>query len=215
MFKRRRRTTHGNDPRRSLQFEGLDRRCMLASWAGADGCPVAADEMPENQDIGDRQTEATSLPVSNQEPCQPGTGGNVALGDVTPDIQSENLQPAPDYEAMTPAERSIVEIISQAIADEEYRAALFSDATAAIAGYLVTDDDQIALGLMPEESFDFFASMVEARLGEAMAGDPEGALSEAQTEVLQHVVHAVWRDLNPGGLAYVLAYKIPNKHLKR
>lgn len=215
MFKRRRRTTHGNDPRRSLQIEGLDRRCMLASWAGVDGCPVAADEVPENQNISDRQTEATSLPVSNQEPSQPGTGGNVALGDVTPDIQSENLQPAPDYEAMTPAERSIVEIISQAIADEEYRAALFSDATAAIAGHLVTDDDQTALGLMPEESFDFFASMVEARLGEAMAGDPEGALSEAQTEVLQHVVHAVWRDLNPGGLAYVLAYKIPNRHLKR
>lgn len=206
MFKRRRHATRKKDARRSLLFEGLDRRRMLASWAGTDVCPVAADETLENQDIGGAQTEVTP----NPEQFQPGTGGDVALGDVHRDIQGENLQPAPDYEAMNPAERAVVEIVGKAIADEGFRTALFLDARAAIAGYPVTDDDQIALGVMPEESFDFFASEVETRLGEAMAGNPE----DVSSDVLQHVVHAVWRDLNPGGLAYVLAHKIPNKHLK-
>lgn len=199
MFKRPRRTTHRNDARRSLLFEGLDRRCMLAGLAGADICP--ADEAIENQEPGGGQTEVTPLPVPNLEPVQPGTGG-------------EDLQPAPDYDAMNPFERSVVEIVGRAIADEEYRALLLSDARAAMAGYPVTYDDQVALGVMPEESFDFFASEVEARLGEDWSGVLEGVASEAQQEVLQQVVHAVWRDLNPGGLAYILAYKIPDKHLK-
>jgi len=169
---------------------------MLASWAGTDVCPV--DEAVENQELGGGQTEVTPLPAA----------------DLAPEIQGENLQPAPDYDAMTPAEEAVVEIVGRAIADEEYRETLLADARAAIAGYPVTEDDQFALDVMPEESFAFFASEVEARLGEDMADLLDGALSEEQQETLQHIVHAVWRDLNPGGLAYVLAYKIPNKHLK-
>ena len=157
----------------------------------------------------------------------PGTGGNVAghkePGDpppppdmrgqteLTPDDvkMDENLQPTPDYEYMNPSERSVVEIIGKAIADEEYRATLFADARSAVAGYEVTDEDQTALGEMTEQAFDFFAAEVENRFVEAAAGISEAA----KQQVLTQVVHAVWRDLNPGGLAYILAYKIPQKHL--
>jgi len=144
-----------------------------------------------------------------------GPGGNLALRDIPADIQSANLQPAPDYEAMNAAERAVVEIVGRAIVDEDYRTALFSDAIAAVAGYPVIDTDQAALAEMQKESFDFFASKVEACLDEAMTSNSEAASPEAQQQVLERVVHAVWRDLNPGGLAYVLAYKIPMKHLKR
>lgn len=120
-----------------------------------------------------------------------------------------NLHPAPDYEAMSPTEQSVVEIIGKAISNEEYRTTLLSDARAAIEGYSVTDEDQIALGEMTEESFDFFATEVKARFEKAMLGNPK----DAQQHVLAQVVHAVWRDLNPGGLAYILAHKIPNKYL--
>ncbi|MBC8496874.1 MAG: hypothetical protein H8D37_04360, partial [Chloroflexi bacterium] len=161
----------------------------------------------------------------------PGTGGNVAMPHdpneppPPPDLQGqtelspddvkmgENLQPAPDYDEMVPSERSVVEIIGKAISDEEYRATLFSDARAAIAGYDVTDEDQTALGEMTADSFDFFAAEVEARFNQAMSAALESASVEAQQQVLGQVVHAVWRDLNPGGLAYILAHKIPQKHL--
>ena len=62
---------------------------------------------------------------------------------------------------------------------------------------------------MTKEAFDFFSNEVDSRFGEAKAGLPE---AEHQS-LLAQVVHAVWRDLNPGSLTYVLAYKIPQKHL--
>ena len=81
----------------------------------------------------------------------------------------------------------------------------------AVAGYEVTDEDQTALSEMTAEAFDFFAAEVEARFDKAITGSPEGA----QQQVMAQVVHAVWRDLNPGGLAYILAYKIPTQYLPR
>ena len=144
----------------------------------------------------------------NDPPPPPDMSGQSELSpdDVKMD---DNLQPAPDYEAMSVNEQSVVDIISKAISDEEYRTTLFEDARTAFTGYAVTDEDQTALGEMTKESFDFLAAEVEKRFGEAAVGVPEGA----QQKLLQHVVHAVWRDLNPGGLAYILAYKIPQKHL--
>ncbi len=135
-------------------------------------------------------------------------GPNVEL---SPDDvkKGESLQPAPDFEAMSETEQSVVEIIGKAIADDEYRTTLFEDARSAIAGYSVTDEDQTALGEMTKESFDFFAAEVEKRFSEAIGGVPEGT----QQKLMQQVVHAVWRDLNPGGLAYILAHKIHQKHL--
>ena len=135
--------------------------------------------------------------------------------ELTPDDvkQGETLQPAPDFEDMNTSERSVVEIIGKAIADEEYRGTLLSDARSAVAGYTVTDDDQTALGEMTEEAFDFFAAEVEKRFSQAKETLSEELLSDAHQQLMQQVVHAVWRDLNPGGLAYVLAYKIPQKHL--
>ena len=121
----------------------------------------------------------------------------------------DNLQPAPDFEAMNPSEQSVVEIISKAISNEEYRGILFADAREATAGYEVTDEDQSALGEMTEEAFNFFAAEVESRFVAATTGISEAA----KQQVLTQVVHAVWRDLNPGSLVYVLTYKIPQKHL--
>ena len=176
----------------------------------------------ENAPSGPGGGDVSATPINIPKP-----GGNVAghkePGDPPPppdlrgdtelspdDVKiDENLQPAPDFEDMNPSERSVVDIISKAISDEEYRGSLFADARTALAGYTVTDDDQSALGEMTVESFDFFAAEVEKRFGEAMTGVSEGA----QQQIMQQVVHAVWRDLNPGSLAYVLAYKIPNKHL--
>lgn len=150
----------------------------------------------------------------------PGTGGNVAghkePGDPPPppdlrgqtalspdDVKAgENLQPAPDYEDMNPSERAVVDVIGKAITDEAYRAALFADAREATAGYAVSDEDRAGLGEMTAEAFDFFAAEVENRFAEA-----------AGQQTLAQVVHSVWRDLNPGGLVYVLTYKIPQKHL--
>lgn len=323
MFKRRRHTNRRKDSRRSMLFEGLDQRQMLASLTGLDGCQVdladgalddqflaccpgsndqpqgcgegeavspipvplpqpgdvvtGADIRPTEYDDGmvdgselseapseddDDGDEATPInlpgpvPTETPEPGpdpfphtamvedasqvaldhtgpggnvaldhrgpggnvaldHPGTGGNLALRDIPADILSANLQPAPDYEAMNAAERAVVEIVGRAIVDEDYRTVLFSDAIAAIAGYPVTESDQAALAEIPEESFGFFAANVEARLAEALDSGSVAASPEAQQQVLKQVVHAVWRDLNPGGLAYVLAYKIPMKHLRR
>ena len=103
---------------------------------------------------------------------------------------------------MNPSERAVVDVIGKAITDEAYRAALFADAREATAGYAVSDEDRAGLGEMTAEAFDFFATEVENRFAEA-----------AGQQTLAQVVHSVWRDLNPGGLVYVLTYKIPQKHL--
>ena len=137
-------------------------------------------------------------------------GGNPVDPPPPPDLTGERelspddvkLEPAPDFEAMNEGERAVVDVIGKAIADEEYRAALFADTRAATSSHAVTEEDQTGLNEMTEESFNFFAAEVEARL--AVAG-------EQQT--LAQVVHSVWRDLNPGGLVYVLTFKIPQYHL--
>ena len=179
------------------------------------GGRVAQDPVPDPQ------------PDFNVALDQPGTDGNVAEMpdpsghppgpnlELSPDDvkQEETLQPAPDFEAMSPAEESVVDIIGNAIADEDYRGVLFSDVETAARGYEISDQDQNALGEMTAESFDFFAAEVEKRINEALAGFPESDIIEAKQQILKQTVHAVWRDLNPGGLAYVLAYKIPQKHL--
>ncbi len=147
----------------------------------------------------------------------PGPGGQVAQQPDPGPIPDRNevaglpipLFNAPDFEAMNISEQAVVEVIGKAIANEDYRSALFADAREATAGYEVTDDDQVGLNEMTEESFDFFAAEVEARFGEATANNPE----VVEEQVMAQVVHAVWRDLNPGSLVYVLAYKIPRKHL--
>jgi hypothetical protein len=161
----------------------------------------------------------------------PGTGGNVAKphdpndpppppdmhdqSELSPDDvkMGENLQPAPEFGAMSPSEESVVEIIGKAITDEGYRSELFEDTRTAITDYSVSPEDQIALGEMTAEAFDFFAAEVEQRFKAAMSNIQESAVADLQTQIMQQVVHAVWRDLNPGGLAYILAYKIPAKHL--
>lgn len=130
-------------------------------------------------------------------PPPPDLSGETAL---SPD--DVKLEPAPDFKAMNESERAVVDVIEKAIADEEYRATLFADAQAATTNFAVTEGDQVGLNEMTPEAFEFFAAEVEARL--AAAGEEQ--------EVAQ-VVHAVWRDLNPGGLVYVLTYKIPQYHL--
>ena len=199
---------------------------------GVDGNLPEEENAPSGPGGGDVSATPINIPkpggdVSATPINIPKPGGNVAghkePGDPPPppdlrgdtelspdDVKvDENLQPAPDFEDMNPSERSVVDIISKAISDEEYRGTLFADARTAIAGYAVTDEDQSALGEMTVESFDFFAAEVEKRFSEAMTGVSEGA----QQQIMQQVVHAVWRDLNPGGLTYILVHKIPNKHL--
>ena len=147
----------------------------------------------------------------------PGPGGNVAQKpDPEPQPKGNDvaglplpLFNAPDFEAMNTSERAVVDVIGKAITDKEYRTTLFDDVKGAVAGYELADEDQIALGEMTKEAFDFFSNEVDSRFGEAKAGLPE---AEHQS-LLAQVVHAVWRDLNPGSLTYVLAYKIPQKHL--
>ncbi len=147
----------------------------------------------------------------------PDTGGNVAQKpDPEPWPKGNDvtglpipLFNAPDFEAMNTSEQSVVEIIGKAITDKEYRTTLFADVKGAVAGYEMADEDQIALGEMTNEAFDFFATEVDTRFSEAKVDVPE---AEHQS-LLAQVVHAVWRDLNPGSLTYVLAYKIPQKYL--
>jgi hypothetical protein len=158
---------------------------------------------PDDVKIGG-QTELSpdDVKMASQTELSP---DDVKLGD--------NLQPAPEFEAMSPSEASVVEIVGKAISDEEYRSELFQDTRTAITGYRVSAEDQIALGEMTTEAFDFFAAEVEQRFADAMSKIQKDAVADLQNQVMQQVVHAVWRDLNPGGLAYILAYKIPAKHL--
>ncbi|NQU30494.1 MAG: hypothetical protein HQ525_07480 [Anaerolineae bacterium] len=147
----------------------------------------------------------------------PGTGGNVAqMPDLEPEPKGKDVADlpiplfnAPDFEAMNTSERAVVDVIGKAITDKEYRTMLFADVKGAVAGYEMADEDQTALGEMTNEAFDFFATEVDTRFGETKVDIPE---AEHQS-LLAQVVHAVWRDLNPGSLTYVLAYKIPQKHL--
>ncbi len=177
-----------------------------------------------NEDDGNVDVSPIPVPLPN-----PADGGNVASEDdweapnanlakggdphdppPPPDLTGDRelspddvkLEPAPDFEALNEGERAVVDVIGRAITDEEYRAALFTDAQAATSDHAVTEEDQAGLNEMTPEAFEFFSAEVEARL--SVAG-------EQQT--LAQVVHAVWRDLNPGGLVYVLTYKIPQYHL--
>ncbi len=159
---------------------------------------VAQDPMPD-PDPGFYTPRVAEEPDPGPDPFQ-----QAAL---SPD--DVKLEPAPDFKDMQPSEQAVVEIIGRAIADDEYRTTLFDDARAAIRGYDVSDDDQIGLGEMTQESFNFFAAEVEARFGAAIAENPQAT----EQQVMAQVVHAVWRDLNPGGLVYVLTHKIPHKHL--
>jgi len=112
------------------------------------------------------------------------------------------------------SDEAVVEIISKALTDEDYRAQLFNDTEAAIGGYDVTEEERSALHEMKPDSFDFFANEVESRISKSMFGTPEIVPFEPENvRVMEEVVTAVWRDLNPGGLAYILAYKIPNKYV--
>ena len=157
------------------------------------GGNVANDPMPD-PDPGFRVAKGGD---PHDPPPPPDRSGQPEL---SPD--DVKLEPAPNFEDMNPSERAVVDVIGKAITDEAYRAALFADARAAAAGYAVTAEDQAGLGEMTEESFNFFAAEVEARFAAA-----------AEQQTLAQVVHSVWRDLNPGGLVYVLTYKIPQKHL--
>ncbi|MBC8333079.1 MAG: hypothetical protein H8E28_13950, partial [Anaerolineae bacterium] len=85
--------------------------------------------------------------------------------ELTPD--DIKLEPAPDYENMNEGERAVVNVIGKAIADEQYRTALFADVRAATAGYAVTPEDQAGLNEMTPEAFEFFAAEVEARFAAA------------------------------------------------
>jgi hypothetical protein len=119
-----------------------------------------------------------------------------------------------NYEALEPSAQAVVDVIARAIGNQEYRGQLLSDARTALAGSEVSAEDQAALGEMKEEAFDFFAREVEARLNQAMPeNSPSGIAGAVENATLKAVVQAVWRDLNPGSLAYVLATKIPQKHL--
>ena len=62
---------------------------------------------------------------------------------------------------------------------------------------------------MTEKSFNFTSAEVESCFGEAIANNPEAE----KEQVMAQVVHAVLRDLNPGSLTYILAYKIPQKYI--
>jgi len=175
--------------------------------------PIPIPKPAQEEDMGASADEVGGvLPVPIPKPAwdEKFPSGNEAMED---DGIHENLQPAPDFADMDTSERSVVEIISKAIDDEEYRGTLLTDARSAVAGYAVAENDQSALGEMTQEAFDFFAAEVEKRFSEAKATVSEELLSDAHQQLMQKVVHAVWRDLNPGGLAYVLAYKIPQKHL--
>lgn len=175
--------------------------------------PIPIPKPTQGEDMGASADEVGGvLPVPIPKPAwdEKFPSGNEAM---EYDGLSDNLQPAPDFEDMNTSERSVVEIISKAIDDEEFRGTLLTDARSAIAGYAVAEDDQSALGEMTQEAFDFFAAEVEKRFSDEKSTLSENLLSDAHQQLMQKVVHAVWRDLNPGGLAYVLAYKIPQKHL--
>ncbi len=150
------------------------------------GGQVAQDPIVDPEPDFDRSSQLSESP-------EPGGG---------PD--GPNLEPAPDFEDMNTSEQAVVELISKAIAEEDFRQTLLNDTPSALSGYAVAEAEQAALGEMQAESFDFFAAEVEARLNN---------IENVTPQALQQVVHSVWRDLNPGSLAYVLAYKIPAKHL--
>jgi hypothetical protein len=67
-------------------------------------------------------------------------------------------------EAQTMSGEHVQLIIGRAVMEPAYRALLFSDPGAALAGYQLTHEERMALaGLVPER-FDALASELEARL---------------------------------------------------
>jgi hypothetical protein len=172
--------------------------------------PNTPDDPPPPPDAGvDRALtpDDVKMPATDVRggPGQP--GGDVAATPINLPYTPEN------YDDLDAPAKNVVDIISKAIGDEAYKGALFADADSALAGYEVTADDRAGLAEMQPEAFDYFAAEVETRFNQALAESPDTMTAAAQQQLLNGVVHGVWRDLNPGTLAYVLAYKIPEKYL--
>ena len=186
----------GPDP-----FDGRD--LALSPDDVKNGAEVAKDHPGPGGNIAaedDWESPNVNVALSPDDVKLEEGGKRMADVDLSPD--DVKLEPAPDFEVLNEGERAVVDVIGRAIENEEYRAALFANAQEATSGHSITAEDQAGLSEMTSESFEFFAAEVEARLAAAV---------EEQT--LAQVVHAVWRDLNPGGLVYVLTYKIPQYHL--
>ncbi len=67
---------------------------------------------------------------------------------------------------------TVTTIIGRAVAEPEFRTALFADPAAALAGYDLTEADRAALTGLNAESFDAMAGELEARISKG-AGETQ------------------------------------------
>ncbi|MBI4670320.1 MAG: hypothetical protein HY741_01455 [Chloroflexi bacterium] len=66
---------------------------------------------------------------------------------------------------------NVTTVIRRAVAEQEFRAALFQNASAALSGYELTDEERAALSGLTAENFDALAGELEARMSKSTVLD--------------------------------------------
>jgi hypothetical protein len=62
------------------------------------------------------------------------------------------------------SQESVIDVISKAVGDTEFRGLLFSDPVTALTDYDLTAEERESLSALEEEAFDAFASELEDRI---------------------------------------------------
>jgi len=91
------------------------------------------------------------------------------------------------------SQETVVEVITKALVDAEFRSQLFADPGAALSGYDLTEEERASLSALQEDAFGAFASEIEERVSKATpimlpypVPDAE-AIQFAQVEAIQFV----------------------------
>jgi hypothetical protein len=62
------------------------------------------------------------------------------------------------------SQETVVEVITKALVDTEFRSQLLAEPAAALSGYDLTEEERESLTALQEDAFDAFASEVEERV---------------------------------------------------
>jgi hypothetical protein len=65
------------------------------------------------------------------------------------------------------SKESVVEVITKALVDADFRSQLLAEPEAALAGYDLTEEERASLSALEEDALDQFASEVEERVSKA------------------------------------------------
>lgn len=65
---------------------------------------------------------------------------------------------------------TVTTVIKRAVAEQEFRASLFQNPTAALSGYDLTEDERTALSNLTAENFDALSGELEARMSKSDLG---------------------------------------------